>query len=220
MAIAFDAKTGFTFNSSASNITYSHTCTGSDEILWVGVSIRSTRTVTSVTYNGVAMTQSGSTSGTANILNYLFYLTNPATGTNTVSVTQSAADTITSCSASFTGVNATGQPDATSVGGPTTTTSYSQSVTTVADNCFEIMYGDVNSGGAITAGANTTIANQPEVSFTGAFMAYSTTAQTPAGTATLAFTLSSASVAACMASFKPVSTSITSRKIALLGVGQ
>lgn len=203
MAIAFDAKTGFTYSGSTVTQTYSHTCSGSDRILFVGVSIRNTRTITSVTYNGVAMTQSGSSIGVGTVVDYLFYLVNPATGTNTVSITQSAADTITSCSISYTGASQTGQPDATSTGGPTTTTSYSQSVTSVADNCFAVLYGNAASGAALIAGSNTTIRNQPEVLFTGAFLIDSTAAKTPAGTFTLAVTSSSQNFGGCMASFKP-----------------
>lgn len=203
MAIAFDSKTNFLYNASTATHTYSHTCSGVDRILFVGVSVRDTRTVTGVTYNGVSMTQSGSLSTTTGIKNYLFYLVNPSTGSNTVSITQSASDTITSCSISYTGAAQSGQPDATSVGGPSSGVSYSQSVTSVADNCFAILYGDNNSGATLTAGSNTTIRNNCEVAFTGAFLLDSTTAKTPAGTFTLAFTSASGSAAACMASFKP-----------------
>ena len=203
MAIAYNTHTSASFNASASNLTYSHTTSGSDRMLFVGVSVRNTRTVTSVTYNGVTMTQAGSTSATAGILNYLFYLINPAAGTNTVSVTQSAVDTITSCSISYTGVKQTSQPDATSSNSSTTTTSYSQSVTSVADNCFSVLYGDANSGATLTAGANTTIRNQPEINFTGGFLIDSTAAKTPAGTFTLNVTSASQTFAGCMASFSP-----------------
>lgn len=209
MAIAFDTKTAFTFNAAATNITYSHTVTGSDTILWVGVSILATATIGAVTYNGTSMTQFGGGSvGTAAIKDYLFYLIAPTTGTNTVSVSQNTSTQITSCSASYTGVAQTGQPDATSLGGPTTTASYSQSVTSVADNCFAILYGNASSGSAITAGTNTTVRNQPEVSFCGAYMVDSAAAQTPAGTFTLAFTSASQSVAGCMASFKPIASAV------------
>lgn len=206
-AIAFENSVGFTFNASASNITYSKTCTGSDLILWVGTSIRNSRTIAGggVTYNSISLTQSGTASDSTAILNYLHYKTTPSTGANTVSVTQSVADTITSCAISYTGVNATGQPDATSVGGPSTATSYSQSVTSVADNCFAILYGNNNSGASITAGSNTTVRNNCEVAFCGACLCDSTTAKTPAGTFTLAFTSASGSMTGTMASFAPVS---------------
>lgn len=214
-AIAFDASVGFTFNASASNITYSKTNTGSDLILWVGTSIRNTRTISGggVTYNSASLTQSGTASDSTAVLNYLHYKTAPSTGANTVSVTQSVSDTITSCAISYTGVNATGQPDATSVGGPSSATSYSQSVTSVADNCFAILYGNNNSGASITAGSNTTVRNNCEVSFCGANLCDSTTAKTPAGTFALAFTSASGSMTGTMASFAPVAIASISAKV-------
>jgi hypothetical protein len=203
MAIAFVSKTAFTFTTS-STISYSQDCTGAN-ILFVGVTTGGT-TISSITYAGVAMTQSGSSSGTAGVTNRLYYLVSPATGSNTVSITQSSGGNIVSCSICYSGASTTGQPDATSVGGPTTTTSYSQSVTSVADNCFAILYGDANGGLTLTGGSNTTVRNQPEVSFTGAFLIDSTALKTPAGTFTLAATSSSQTFAGCMASFKPAAS--------------
>lgn len=223
MAIAFDAKTGMVTGSSTTPNT-THTCTGSDRIVWVGISIRSTRTITTApTYDGVTMTQSGSTSGTTGITNYLYYLVAPSTTAGAVvTATQSASDYWSMTVISYTGASQTGQPDATSVGGPSTATSYSQSVTSVADNCFAVLYGDNNSGASLTAGSNTTIRNQPEVAFTGAFIADSTAAKTPAGTFTLAFTAASGTAACCMASFSPSGGggSTFSPRSALLGVGR
>jgi hypothetical protein len=203
MAIAFVSKTAFTFGT-GTTISYSQDCTGAN-ILFVGVTTTTGKTISSITYNGVSMTQSGSTSGTAGVINSLYYLVSPATGSNTVSITQSAGGNITSSSICYSGASTTGQPDATSVGGPTSTTSYSQSVTSVADNCFAVLYGDANGGLTLTAGSNTTVRNQPEVAFTGAFLVDSTALKTPAGTFTLAVTSGSQSFAGCMASFKPAS---------------
>jgi hypothetical protein len=207
MAIAFGSKTGMTTGVSASVTSASHTLATGD-ILWVGITIRSTRTITTApSWNGQTMTQAGSTSGTTNITNYLYYLVNPTAGSSTVTATQSASDTFAIATISFTGASMTGVPDATGVGGPSTATSYSQSVTSIADNCFAVMYGDNNSGSALTGGSNTTIANQPEVAFTGAFLAYSTAAKTPAGTFTLAFTSAAGTAATCMSTFAPLTTS-------------
>lgn len=203
MAIAFSSKTGMTTGISSTPTSASHTASTGD-ILWFGISIRNTRTITATpTWNGQTMTLSGSSSGTTGITNFLYYLIVGTGGTATVSCTQSASDNYAVTTISFTGANSSGQPDATSVGGPSTATSYSQSVTSVANNCFAVLYGDNNSGAALTGGTNTTIANQPEIAFTGAFLAYSTAAQTPAGTFTLSFTSSSGTASACMSSFKP-----------------
>jgi hypothetical protein len=220
MAIAFSSKTGMTTGSSTTPTSASHTASAGD-ILWFGVSIRSTRTITATpTWNGQTMTQSGSSSGTANITNLLYYLVVVTGGTSTVTCTQSVSDNWAVATISFTGASSTGIPDASSVGGPSTATSYSQSVTSVADNCFAVLYGDNNSGSALTGGTNTTIANQPEVAFTGAFLAYSTAAKTPAGTFTLAFTSASGTAAACMSSFAPAPTTSvkTSKGLAVASV--
>ena len=207
MAIAFDSKTGMTTGSSSTPTSASHTAAVGD-ILWFGVSIRDTRTITAApTWNGQTMTQSGSTAGTSGVTDTLYYLVVVTGGTAAVSCTQSVSDTWAVATISFTGAKTSGQPDATSIGGPTITTSYSQSVTSVADNCFAVMYGNANGGLTLGAGTNTTIANQPEIAFCGAFLAYSTTAKTPAGTFTLNVTSSSQGFSCCMASFAPASTS-------------
>lgn len=94
--------------SPTSPLTWSHTCTGTNQLLVVGVAMghgSGTPTVTA-TYNSVSMTQVGtvqsdqSTTGDA----WLFALVNPTTGTNTVSVSWSgggAADAIEAGSISF-----------------------------------------------------------------------------------------------------------------------
>src|SRR5580765_3567417 len=98
MAVAYDAN-GKSNTTAAQQVkTWSHTCTGSDRLLLVTVVWNqpnvSTELVSAVTYNGVAMTSFGSpapvkSSATpgSNRLIQLFYLINPPTGANTVSVT-------------------------------------------------------------------------------------------------------------------------------------
>lgn len=215
MAIAFVGKTS-TQSSSGSSVSISADPSGSN-IMWLGISIRDTRSISvAPAFNGVSMTQSGSTSGTTGITNYLYYLVNPFQGTANITFTQSASDNYTAKAAWFSGADTSSVPDATSVGGPTTTTSYSQSVTSVADNCFAVLWADATSGSTLAGGANTTVADQPELAFTGGFMAYSTAAKTPAGTFTLNVTSSSQTFAGCMASFAP--STLTRKSLALLGV--
>lgn len=173
-------------------------------ILWVGITIRDTRSITvAPAFNGVTMTLSGSTSSTTGVTNRLYYLVSPNQGSANVTFTQSASDSYAIAGIWFSGASLTGVPDATSASGPTTTTSFSTSVTSVADNCFAVSWGDASGGSALTGGSNTTVANQPEVAFTGAYLIYSTALKTPAGSFTLNVTSSSQSFAACMASFKP-----------------
>ena len=128
MAIALDAtSTGST-----------HTCTGSNLILFVAVTEQGNPGTPTATYNGVSMTSLG-TQSYSNGSFTLFYLLNPATGSHTVSVS-SGADSKTNVNTSYTGVKQTGQPDASSSGtNNSATTSLTGSVNTVADNCWVIL---------------------------------------------------------------------------------
>ncbi len=112
MAIAFDA----TSNSHQTNsvISWSHTCTGSNGYLLVGVAQgNNVDNVTSVTYNGVTMTQLQLVTPDATSLShqYLFGLAGPATGTNTVTVNRSASGEARCIGLSYTGVNQNSTPN-------------------------------------------------------------------------------------------------------------
>jgi uncharacterized repeat protein (TIGR01451 family) len=77
----------------ANTLTFSHTTTGTNLVLVVGVSLnisgRNTTTVNSVTYGGVGLQQAGAAITNSNRLSQIFYLVAPATGTNNVVVTLS-----------------------------------------------------------------------------------------------------------------------------------
>jgi outer membrane protein assembly factor BamB len=99
-------------NASQSTLSWSHTTSGTNRVLLVGVSWAGTQTVSSVTYAGTAMTSIGSVSNSSNAKAQLFYLVEsslPASGTsNTVLVTMSAASTETVGGAvTFRGANQT-----------------------------------------------------------------------------------------------------------------
>ena len=116
--VVFDAvgpsSAGAGQTGATSPFTWSHTCTGSDRVLLVGVVLSPTGSDaainTTVTYNGVAMTSvAGEVHTNAGTAGYaeLFYLVAPATGANTVSVTIVGAGTegLECGSVSFTGVD-------------------------------------------------------------------------------------------------------------------
>jgi hypothetical protein len=208
MAITFDAKTVTKTGSSATITSNTHTCSGSDTILLCGITIRSTRTITvAPTYNGVTMSLAGAASTTSGILNYLYYLVNPTLGSAlAISATQSASDSFACATISYNGAAQTLQPNSYSTGGPTTTISYSQAVTTTSSGCQAVLWGNASGGSALTAGTNTTIINQPEVAFTGAFLIASTAVQDGAGSFTLAVTSSSQTFAGSMMAITPSSS--------------
>jgi hypothetical protein len=143
-AIAFDAVSNSGGLTNTSSFSWSHTSTGSDLVLTVGVSTRENTSgstngkVTGVTYNSVAMTEGQTdlrdTASSNRIYTQLWYLAGPATGENTVSVTLTATtDEAKAGAMSFTGVDQTTPKDA-SNGTNGSGTTPSIAVTTVADN--------------------------------------------------------------------------------------
>lgn len=149
-AVAFDAATTGT-GSSVGSLTFSHTvgAGGVDRLLIVSVSIDN-RTVSGVTYGGVAMTSVGSVQNGAQI-SHMWRLIAPATGANNVVVTMSGGGVdIIAVATSYTGVN-----QATPLGTPATATGSSVTASVaVASATGEIVVDSVSSNlGTLTVGA-------------------------------------------------------------------
>jgi len=115
--VTFDAvgpsSSGATAHNSTS-LSWNHTCSGSHRLLVVGVSLSDGsdpgKTITGVTYNGVALTSSAAVHSGAGTAGYvqLWYLVAPDTGTNSVAVTLSTVGANTDLlggSVSFDGVD-------------------------------------------------------------------------------------------------------------------
>src|SRR6478752_2205791 len=109
-----------------STISWSHTCTGSNRYLVVFFNING-RIPTTVTYNGVAMTQLA----TVATRNSCFGLINPATGSNTIAASWGSSVAASCISVSLTGVNQT-TPTGTAATAAVTSTSPSVVVTSDA----------------------------------------------------------------------------------------
>jgi len=152
MAIAFDAFSN-PANITGTSQTFSHTCTGSNLVLFI--SMWSAYSTTSATYNGVSATQIGSSFDYGGGYLSLFYVINPATGANNVVVTQGTSGQINGMASSYTGAaqsslidgNTTNSADAASL---------TTSITTVADNCWGILIARNNGSGVTNAGTGTT----------------------------------------------------------------
>lgn len=204
MAIALDAQSNGA-TSVTTSLSWSHTCTGSNLALIVGI-WNASDGVTSVTYNGVAMTQIAKllmTGGAAGQYIYLYYLLNPATGTNTVAVT-GATGGLDGASTSFTGVKQSGQPDSFNSSGSASTASLTTSTTTVADNTW--LVGWAYTGATMSAGANTTLRGQPVAGILS--MMDSNAAQTPAGSHSLTVTQAANFAGSIVASISPFTTNL------------
>lgn len=118
MAVVFDAvgpdSAGASGSGSTTTLSWSHTCDASASLLVVGITVGRFSTppsITSVTYNGVAMTSLDKQvvdSGLGYV--QLYYLLDPDPGTNTVLVTRgSATNTFMQCgSLSFIGAGSVG----------------------------------------------------------------------------------------------------------------
>ena len=178
MAIAFDAVV----NGGNNPASWSHTATGDDRVLIVAFD--GTNRPASVTYAGVAMTSMGSVANaTTGRTIDVYYLANPAAGAN--SVVPSGGSSFVGISLSYTGAKQSGIPDALAAANGVSGATHSQSVTTVADNCWVVAFTDTD-GVNSTAGANTT---RRSASASIAFEAFdSNSAKTPAGAHTLNFT--------------------------------
>ena len=164
MAVARDAVSGISETGSSTTHSFSHTCTGSNLYLLVGVADWSGDNVTGVTYNGVSMTQlvketRNPDSGSLEI--YFYGLANPSTGTNTVTITRSSSSLwIDGCAVSYTGVTQTTSPvDATGTAQGDGSSSTTVNITTVANNTAVVTFG-VSDNASIAASTNLTeIAN-------------------------------------------------------------
>jgi len=163
MAIAYDsAASGTRFASTGTSHSFNHTTSGSDRFLTVQVgSYRASGggdVVSGVTYNGVAMTLLGQDDVQPNTEYYFFHLVNPATGTNTVTVTYASTNFVWAVSASYTGVDQSSPIDSSAfdVSGQNVRSSITSTTTVVANDCW-LVGGFFGNNGGITAGAGTTV---------------------------------------------------------------
>jgi len=155
MAIAFDAASNG--NTTGTTLTISHTCTGSNRLLVVGIDC-GTDTITGVTYNGVALTLAKKQlAGLGTQASYLYYLIAPSTGANNIVISETTGVIpLYGMNASYTGVSQTAPIDATSGSTVEGSASLTTSVTTVQNNCWAIITCDVD-GAVLSAGTNVTI---------------------------------------------------------------
>lgn len=200
MAIAFDIASDSGLIVGSSTATWSHTCTGSNLILFAGFFADTSDVVTGVTYNSVAMAFVNKIQVPSERWLYLYELVNPATGAHNIVASASGSIVWRGFGLSYTGAAQTGQPDASNTN-TTTGTSLTTSVTTVADNCWTVLVGK-NLNGAVTAGTGST---QRATSTTNGIAVFDSNGViTPAGSTSMAISSAlSEAIGAVMASFAP-----------------
>lgn len=161
MAFALDSSVSGASATPGSSLTWSHTCSGSDRILFVAAATNeadNTDYVTGVTYNGVAMTRVDTfrSPGQGGLVMYM--LVNPATGANNVVVSLSASKNVYGASSSYTQAVQSGQPDSTNGNAADPTTSLTVNTTVVLPGSWLISAAARKAGSSdtISAGTNTT----------------------------------------------------------------
>lgn len=156
MAIALDATSGVTYVATGTSASLSHTCSGSDRVLFVGVVGQiTTDIITSVTYNGVAMTLVDKILCPSDRYIYLYYLIAPATGAHNITVTASSSTDLAFGGVSYTGADQTSPIDGSGKSTASTTTSITSTITTAVNNDWIISFFR-NDGSAMSAGTSTT----------------------------------------------------------------
>src|SRR5450759_1138105 len=164
MAVAYDAVGpsggGGTYVTNATTSSWSHTCTGSNRLLVVGLTVllANTSDTMTVTYAGTAMALLTQIAPLADGVTYdrIYYLVAPATGANNVVITVSAAATgLTAGSVSFTGVSPTaslGTPQSVIVANDLTST-ITLTGTQASSRCVDLW----GFGGGLTPTGNKTV---------------------------------------------------------------
>lgn len=209
--ISFDAVT-CPGNFTTSPATFSHTTTGTNRILFVLVEGDFDGDfVTGVTYGGVSMTLAIKSFFQSGRWYYVFYLVNPASGANTVSITNptSPGNGYGACAISYTGASQTGQPDnSVYVQQTGNTTTFAPTITTSANNSWVVSILNQNFGAPITTGAGAT--QRGVINSATDFITDSNGAVTPAGVYTMNYsTGSSRPWSSLLVSFAPTAATMT-----------
>jgi len=156
MAIARDASS-LVENGNGTAVSLSHTC-ASGAVLVVGVRINTPSiTPTSVTYNGVAMTLlNSSNDGGSTFMQHTYFLGNPTSGANNITVNVAVSQTISINGQSYTGAATTVDSNAQATGNSTTASS---AVTIVNNNSWSVMFVSNANGGTSSSSTNCTKIN-------------------------------------------------------------
>lgn len=152
MAIAY--VTSSNAIATGTSLTKSYTiAAGTDRGLYVGIEAQSGDTVTGVTFNGTAMTQSSKVATAFGFYTYIYTLAAPAVTTANIVISSSSSVTMVCLPGNYTGVDQT-TPFQAGNSNITTSTNPSVTITTVTDNSWLI--GFLRIGSFVpTVGANT-----------------------------------------------------------------
>lgn len=210
--ILVDSITTTSANCSISSKTITHQCSGINRVLFAIVGNHSAHgTISGVTYNGVSMTKAREYNDTS-MIKGIWYLYAPDTGGayNLTATCTVGTGCIGLGAISFTNALQSGIPDSGSDNAGGTSTTLTGTTTSLIDNCFALMVIRAGSGLTLTAGDNTTIGSQPEVTTYGLGFAYSTSPR-KAGSFSLNVTSASQFLNDTMITFPPAYPSFKER---------
>jgi len=213
MAIQFDSSSNGT-TTSTSPLKWNHICTGTNLVLIIAVVVRASSgpNCTGITYNNISLTLLGSkrtTGASPNAQISLWYLLNPAIGSNEISV--SFTGSTVSCNAgavSWTGVSQSGQPDAVNGVSNGVSANPSITITTISDNCWVV-------GGLASTRSPTPVLTDRwtgAVSLNFGSLEDTNGNVTPAGDQVVSWTSTTTLYGISVASFSPADETITSVK--------
>lgn len=202
--ITYDAGSSSEGTPATSPMTWNHTCSGNDRLLMMGLVHFGGDLVTGVTYAGGSMTQLVKTSSFGGAVAYIYGITAPTVGVNSIAVTFSGGTAFVRAAAgSYNGVKRAGLPDATAHTENTTAaqTSIAGTVTTVTNNAWVGVFSYAV-GSAFTSITNGTIRTTTDSGL--AVWGDTNSPVTPAGNKTLTANFGSgAQQAILLAAFAP-----------------
>jgi len=153
--IAFDAASSASTATDSKTLSWSHTSSGSDRIMIVGVTTRSNRSVISLTYDGTSLTKIRNDNPGEDVRSELWYLIAPPEGTHNVDLAVDSITTIEAGATTWTGVEQTAalgnDAGATGLGSIASVDVYSASGEVVVD-----VVGTQNAGATVTVGPGQT----------------------------------------------------------------
>ena len=158
-AIAYDTDTDATYDS-FSSLSYAYTTTGSNRGLVMLITMEDTtdadRNVIASTYNSITLIEAvRGNNDTINGTTEIWYLANPASGSNTLFVDTNGAITAgTVNSSSYTGVDQSNMQDAVNSAAQSNATSVSYTITTASANAWIIDGTTIDTSSNVTCAPN------------------------------------------------------------------
>lgn len=206
-----------TFDSTGSSTGASFSATNTaGDVMFAFLSVSSLSATVGMTYNGVAMPPFASSVDSTFFKIWGFFLIAPATGTHTLAPTTSAGSIVDVHFVTYVSTNQSVQPDASSTTAATSGTSLTANVTTIANNCWSVMYVLADAGN-LAAGSGSTLRGSILGTAFGVFD--SNGAITPAGSHGMSATFSNGASCSIIASIAPVAAGVISHSLSSTGAG-